>query len=60
MTNQQIKEIVKSFAYGYTVEQVSEIEGISLEEANKFKEDHAQEIVLKSEALKEGGWDEGR
>jgi len=58
MTNQQIKEIVKSFAYGYTVEQVSDIEDISLEDAKKFQENHASEIEAKKVELKEGGWND--
>ena len=58
MTNQQIKEIVKSFAYGYSVEQVSDIEDISLEDAKKFQEDHASEIEAKKVELKEGGWND--
>lgn len=58
MTNQQIKEIVKSFAYGYSVEQVSDIEDISLEDAKKFQEDHASEIEAKKAELKGGGWND--
>lgn len=58
MTNQQIKEIVKSFAYGYSVEQVSDIEDISLEDAKKFQADHASEIEAKKAELKGGGWND--
>ena len=45
MTEQTVKEIIKSFAYGP-----------SLETMEKFAEEHAAEIEQKKAELKEGGW----
>lgn len=36
MTEQTIQEIVKSFAYGYTAEEVAELEEMTLEEARSL------------------------
>ena len=56
MTEQTVREIVKSFAYGYSAEHVAELEEMTLEEAQKFEADHAAEIEQKKAELKEGGW----
>lgn len=56
MTEQTIKEIVKSFAYGFTVEQVAENENITVEEAESFMKEHSSDIESKKSDLKEGGW----
>lgn len=52
MTEQTVKEIIKSFAYGL----FSDNEGTSLETMQKFAEEHAAEIEQKKAELKEGGW----
>lgn len=56
MTEQQIKELVKTFAYGYSAEQVSQGEEISVEDAKNFQKEYNAEIVAKKAELKEGGW----
>lgn len=56
MTEQTIKEIIKSFAYGLSAKEISDNEGTSLEVMEKFAEEHAAEIEQKKAELKEGGW----
>lgn len=56
MTEQTIKETIKSFAYGLSVKEISDNEGTSLEFMEKFAEEHAAEIEQKKVELKEGGW----
>ena len=56
MTEQTIKEIIKSFAYGLSAKEISDNEGASLEVMEKFSEEHAAEIEQKKAELKEGGW----
>ena len=56
MTEQTVREIVKSFAYGYTSEKVAELEEMTLEEAQKFETEYSEEIEQKKAELKEGGW----
>lgn len=56
MSNETIKEIIKSYAYGYSVEKVAEVYEITKEEAAKIKEEHAAEIKEKAGYLKEQGW----
>lgn len=56
MSNETIKEIIKSYAYGYSVEKVAEVYEITKEEAAKIKEDRAEEIKEKEGYLKEQGW----
>ena len=56
MTEQTVKEIIKSFAYGLSVKEISDNEGTSLETMEKFAEEHAAEIEQKKAELKEGGW----
>lgn len=58
MTEQQIKELIKEFAYGYNEEQVAEIEEISIDDAITLRNQYAKEIEEKKEQLKEGGWNE--
>lgn len=52
MTEQTVKEIIKSFAYGLSAKEISDNEGTSLETMQKF----AEEIEQKKAELKEGGW----
>ena len=56
MTEQTVREIVKSFAYGYSAEHVAELEEMTLEEAQKFETEYAEEIEQKKAELKEDGW----
>ena len=58
MTEQTIKEIIKSFAYGTTAQEISDNEGTSLATMEKFRQDHVAEIEQKKKELKEGGWNE--
>lgn len=44
MTEQTVKEIIKSFAYGLSAKEISDNEGTSLEAMEKFAEEHAAEI----------------
>ena len=56
MTEQTIKETIKSFAYRFSVKEISDNEGTSLEFMEKCAEEHAAEIEQKKAELKEGGW----
>lgn len=56
MTEQTVKEIIKSFAYGLSAKEISDNEGTSLETMQKFAEEHVAEIEQKKAELKEGGW----
>ena len=56
MTEQTVKEIIKSFAYGLSAKEISDNAGTSLETMQKFAEEHAAEIEQKKTDLKEGGW----
>lgn len=44
MTDQTRREIIKSIVYGKTAEEISEIYGISVDEAGKIMQDNADEI----------------
>ena len=56
MTEQTVKEIIKSFAYGLSAKEISDNEGASLEDIQEFAEAYAAEIEQKKAELKEGGW----
>lgn len=56
MTEERIKEIIKSFAYGMTTDQVADVEEMSAEDAQAFYDEHKTEIEAKNAELKEGGW----
>lgn len=58
MTEQTIKEIIKSFAYGLSAKEISDNEGRSLETMKTFQKEHVTEIEQKMKELKEGGWNE--
>ena len=47
MTEQTIKEIIKSFAYGLSAKEISDNEGTTLEFMEKFAEKRAAEIEQK-------------
>lgn len=55
-TDETKQELIKSFAYDYTAEQIAELEEITVEEANQFAIENAEAIEAKKAALKEGGW----
>lgn len=55
-TDETKQELIKSFAYDYTAEQIAELEEITVEEANQFATENAKAIEAKKAALKEGGW----
>lgn len=55
-TDETKQELIKSFAYDYTAEQIAELEEITVEEANQFATENAKAIEAKKTALKEGGW----
>ena len=56
MTEQVKKEIIKAYAYGKTLREVSEAMGISLEDAQKLREESAETIEGRKSQLKSGGW----
>jgi hypothetical protein len=56
MTEQTIKELVKSFAYGATPASLADIGRFNADELKKFETDHASEIEAKKAELKAGGW----
>ncbi len=49
-------EMIKSFAYGYTPEQVAESYGISVEDARNMQKNNAKEIEERKEELAKGGY----
>ncbi len=55
MTEQTLKEIFKSFAYGMSAENVAEDYGLSVADAQKIKTEHATAIAAKAAELKEMG-----
>lgn len=57
MTEETIKELIKAFAYGKTVDQVAEAEDMAVDEATAFKSEHATEIEERKALLKEEGWE---
>ncbi len=56
MTEETKREIIKAFAYGYTVEEVAELEEMPLEDAIVFEKAYANEIEEKKAELREAGW----
>lgn len=54
MTDEQIQEIIKSFAYGMEVEEISDLEELATDELEQFEKDHASEIEEKKASLEEG------
>ena len=55
-TDETKQELIKSFAYGYTAEQIAEMEEITVNEANQFATENAEAIESKKSELKEDGW----
>lgn len=56
MSNETIKEIIKSYAYGYTAEKVAEVYEITEAEATELQKKYAEAIEEKEKYLKEQGW----
>lgn len=56
MTEQTMKELIKSFAYGETPVSLAEMGAVEKEEAEKFQSEHVAEIEAKKAELKEAGW----
>lgn len=56
MTEQTKLEIIKAFAYGYTSEEVAEVQGMSLDEAKAFEKENENAILEKMLELKEAGY----
>lgn len=54
MTDEQIQEIIKSFAYGMEVEEIADLEELTTDELEQFEKDHASEIEEKKASLEEG------
>lgn len=50
------REIIKSFAYGYTPEQVAENYGVTVENARNMQKNFSTEIEEKKNYMKEQGW----
>ena len=56
MTEQTKLEIIKAFAYGKSAEEVSEVTGMSLDEAKAFEKENEDAILEKMFELKEAGY----
>lgn len=55
MTDQTLKEIFRSFAYGMGAEDVAKDYDLSVTDAQKIKTEHAAAIAAKTKELKESG-----
>lgn len=44
MSNEQIKEIIKSFSFGMSAEQIAEVEEVPVEEIKQIQVDYADDI----------------
>ena len=53
MSEETICEVVKSCAYGYTADELAEHYGMEKADAEKFVKDHASEIAVTKEYLKQ-------
>lgn len=56
MSEETIFEVVKSCAYGYTADELSEHYGMEKADAEKFAKEHAAEIAETKEHLKREGY----
>ena len=56
MTEQMMMEIIKAFVYGKTPDEVVDVTGVSVAEAEKFKAENEVAIAKKLEELKEAGY----
>lgn len=56
MSEETICEVVKSCAYGYTVDELVEHYGMEKSDAEKFTKEHATEIAEMKKYLKQEGY----
>lgn len=49
-------EIIKSYAYGYTPEQVAKHYGIAVEDARNLQKSYTADIEERKKALENGGY----
>nr|DAK78433.1 MAG TPA: Protein of unknown function (DUF2802) [Caudoviricetes sp.] len=56
MTEQTINEIIKAYAYGQTVEQIAEAEGVTVVEVQRIIIDRAAEIDAERAVLHKVGY----
>lgn len=56
MSEETICEVVKSCAYGYTVDELAEHYSMEKTDAEKFVKEHASEIAEAKEYLKQEGY----
>lgn len=56
MSEETVQEVIKSCAYGYSVDDLVKHYGIKKEDAEKFVKDHAADIEEAKAYLKEGGF----
>lgn len=56
MSEETMCEVIKSCAYGYSVEELAEHYGMGKADAEKFVKDHAADIEEAKTHLKEGGF----
>lgn len=56
MSEETICEVVKSCAYGYTVDELAEHYSMEKTDAEKFMKEHASEIAKTTEHLKQEGY----
>lgn len=56
MGEETMCEVIKSCAYGYTVDELAEHYGMEKTDAEKFVKDHASEITETKEHLKQEGY----
>lgn len=56
MSEEIICEVVKSCAYGYTVDELAEHYGMKKADAEKFVKEHVAEITETKEHLKQEGY----
>lgn len=50
------REIIKSFAYGYSVDQIADTYEISKSDAESYKTKFSKDIEEETQYLKEQGW----
>ena len=53
MSNEQVKEIIKSLSFGMSAEEVAEVEEVSVEEIKQIQVDYANDIQKAIEWNKE-------
>lgn len=49
-------EVIKSYAYGYTPEQVADSYGITVEDARNLQKSYTSDIEERKKALENGGY----